>query len=74
MDAKLIERINELARLAKQRPLTEEETQERARLRAEYLIQFRENTRRTLENAVFERPDGSTFQLTRKPRDKGRLN
>ena len=74
MDAKLIERINELARLAKQRALTEEETQERARLRAEYLIQCRENTRRTLENAVFERPDGSTFQLTRKPRDKGKLN
>lgn len=74
MDAKLIERINELARLSKQRALTEEETQERARLRAEYLIQFRENTRRTLENAVFERPDGTTFQLSRKSRDKSRLN
>jgi uncharacterized protein YnzC (UPF0291/DUF896 family) len=74
MDAKLIERINELARLAKERPLTPEETQERARLRAEYLTQFRENTRRTLESAVFERPDGTTFQLNRKPRDKGSLN
>ena len=74
MDEKLIERINELARLAKERPLTEEETRERARLRAEYLREFRENTRRTLENAVFERPDGTTFQVTRKSPNKNELN
>lgn len=73
MDAKLIERINELA--AWQTEAAHRRGNPGARrLRAEYLIQFRENTRRTLENAVFERPDGTTFQLSRKPRDKSRLN
>ena len=36
-----IERINELARLAKERELTEEEKAEREALRAEYIAEFR---------------------------------
>ena len=45
MDKEKIERINELGRLAKQRPLTEAEEKERAALRAEYLAFFRASLR-----------------------------
>ena len=41
MDAKKIERINELARLKKERALTEEELSEQAALRKEYLDGYR---------------------------------
>lgn len=45
MEKEKIDRINELGRLAKQRPLTEEETAERAALREEYLRFFRAGLR-----------------------------
>ncbi|MBR2650947.1 MAG: DUF896 domain-containing protein [Clostridia bacterium] len=45
MDKKKIDRINELGRIAKVRALTEEETKERAALRAEYLEYFRRGIR-----------------------------
>lgn len=41
MDKKSIDRINELAREAKIRPLTEEELAEQANLRSLYLQEFR---------------------------------
>ena len=41
MDKIKIDRINELARLAKERDLTEAEKAEQAALRAEYLSEFR---------------------------------
>ena len=59
MNPTLIERINELARLAKERPLTAEETEERARLRKEYLSEFRAQTRQLLDSTVVQYPDGS---------------
>ena len=40
-----IERINELARLAKERELTEEEKTEQQALRQEYLAEFRRSLR-----------------------------
>ena len=43
MEQKKIDRINELARLAKQRELTEEEQAERTALRQEYIAAFRGN-------------------------------
>ena len=44
MEQKKIDRINELAHLAKARELTEEELKERAALRAEYIADFRRAT------------------------------
>ena len=45
MDKKKIDRINELGRIAKQRPLTTEESEERRVLREEYLAYFRAGIR-----------------------------
>ena len=63
MDPNLIERINQLARLAKERPLTEDEACERAELRARYLAAFRESTRQTLESASVKQEDGTCVPL-----------
>ena len=40
-----IDRINELARIAKERELTEEEKEEREALRAEYIAEVRRQLR-----------------------------
>lgn len=45
MDKKKIDRINELARLSKQRELTDAEREEQATLRREYLDFFRNSLR-----------------------------
>ena len=45
MEKSKIERINELARLAKERELTEEEKAEQQALRQEYLAEFRRSLR-----------------------------
>ena len=66
MEHEKIERINELARLAKERELMPEEQNERAALRKEYLDGFRENMRQVLEGVVIQRPDGSKEPLKRK--------
>ena len=49
MEKNKIDRINELARLSKVRPLTEEEKEEQAALRAEYLTEVRAQLRGTKE-------------------------
>lgn len=54
-----IKRINELARLAKERELTPEELEERDRLRKEYISEFRASFAAQLDNTVIRRPDGS---------------
>ena len=63
MDQKKIDRINELARIAKQRELTQEEAAERALLRREYIDAYTANLRATLDNTVIVRPDGSRQSL-----------
>ena len=45
MDKKKVDRINELARLSKERELTEEEKREQAQLRREYMTEFRKKLR-----------------------------
>lgn len=50
IETKRLARINELARIAKERPLTPEETEERAVLRKEYLEAFRANFKKQLDN------------------------
>lgn len=58
-----INRINELAHIAKQRPLTSEETAERDVLRKKYLENFRAAFRQQLDNTVIQREDGSREPL-----------
>lgn len=66
MDQKKIDRINELAKLAKQRELTEEEQAERAILREEYIAAFRGNLEAQLKNITIQYPDGSKKKLSKK--------
>lgn len=65
MEQKKIDRINELARLAKQRELTAEETAERQALRAEYIAAFRGNLSAQLENIVIVDKDGNRIKPKR---------
>ncbi len=59
-------RINELAAIAKTRPLTEEEIAEREVLRKEYLAQFRANFKGILDNTTIKRPNGTMEPLKKK--------
>ena len=68
MDAKKIERINELARKKKAGILTEEELAEQAALRKEYLDEYRENLKAMLDGIVVQEKDGSRHPLKRKDR------
>ncbi len=63
MEQKNLARLNELARLAKQRALTAEETEERARLRREYLAEFRKAFRQQLDSTVVQYDDGTRVPL-----------
>ena len=54
-----IKRINELAKIAKERELTPEELEERDRLRKEYIADFRASFAAQLDNTVIRRPDGT---------------
>ena len=46
MEKVKVDRINELARLSKSRPLTEEEKAEQSALRAEYMAEVRAQLRK----------------------------
>lgn len=61
-----LERINELAKLAKERELTAEEQAERAILRREYIEEFRRGTIELIENTYIQTPDGKKHKLTDK--------
>ena len=60
---KLIARINELSRKSKTTGLSEEEKQEQAALRQEYLSVFRANLTAQLDNTYLVRPDGTKEKL-----------
>ena len=64
-----IERINALARKAKQGPLTPKEAAEQKALREEYLREFRAQFQSMLDHTVIQDPDGSRYPLNtlRKP-------
>ena len=59
-------RINELARIKKERELTAEETAERDALRKEYLDEWRKGAIEVLENTYIQTPDGKKHKLQRK--------
>ena len=63
MEKTKIERINELAHLAKERELTAQELSERDALRKEYIEEFRRNTISVLENTYIVTPDGKKHPL-----------
>ena len=65
-----IQRINELARIAKERELTPEELEERARLREEYIIEFRKSFAAQLDNTVIRRPDGTEEKVADRNKNK----
>ena len=62
-----LNRINELAALAKERGLTEEEKAERDALRKEYIAEWRRGAEQVLENTYVIGPDGVKRKLEKKP-------
>lgn len=66
MQQEKIDRINELARLAKERELTEEETAERAVLRKEYIAEWRRGAEQTLESLYVLDEHGNEVKLKKK--------
>ena len=66
MEISKLERINALARLAKERALTAEELAERAELRREYIAEWRQGAIAVLENTYVVTPDGKKHKLQKK--------
>lgn len=62
-----IERINELARKKKTVGLTASELEEQQRLRRQYIDDFKENLKTTLDQVYIEREDGTYEKLKKKP-------
>ena len=61
-----LERINELARLAKERSLTSEELAERDALRREYIAEWRRGAKQVLENTYLVDEHGNKRKLPKK--------
>ena len=53
-----LDRLNQLARLAKKRPLTNDEKQEQTVLRGLYIQKFREQAQGVIQNVRVIDPDG----------------
>lgn len=66
IDQKLIARINELAKISKERPLSSEEVKEQVELRREYLKQFKEGFKQTLDNVKVVDEKGNEVILKKK--------
>ena len=66
MTEEKIRRINEIYHKSKAEGLTEEEKEEQAKLRYEYIQAVRANLRGTLDNISIKNPDGSITELSKK--------
>lgn len=66
MDKSKIDRINALAKLSKQRELTEEERAEQTALRNEFRRSVIGNLSGQLERTVIVNPDGSRTEVKKK--------
>ena len=66
MEKTKLDRINELARLAKERELTPQELAERDTLRREYVAEWRRGAEQILENTYIQTPDGKKHKLQKK--------
>ena len=63
MEKEKLNRINELAKIKKERVLTPEEEAEKAVLYKQYIDEIRASFGATLENTVIRRPDGTEERL-----------
>ena len=66
MTKEQIERINELARLGRERALTAEEAEEQKTLRRHYIDEFKANVKATLDHTYIQEPDGTKRPLRRR--------
>ena len=66
MEKTKLDRINELARLAKERELTPQELSERDPLRREYVAEWRRGAEQILENTYIQTPDGKKHKLQKR--------
>lgn len=64
-----LDRINELARLKKERPLTDAEASEQDALRKEYIAEWRKGAIQVLENVRVQMPDGRIVPLEKKKKN-----
>ena len=64
MENSKLQRINELAHIAKERELTAEELSERDVLRKEYIEEWRQSAISVLENTYIQTPDGTKHSLS----------
>lgn len=74
MNEEKIARINELSKKSKAEGLTEEERQEQAILRQEFIASFRNNLKAQLDNIDVVNPDGSIENLGEKYEAKKNLS
>ena len=66
MTKEQVERINELARLSRERALTDDERAEQQALRRQYIDEFKANVRMTLEHTYIQEPDGTRRPLRKR--------
>ena len=66
MENTKLNRINELAALAKVRELTDEELIERDALRKEYIAEWRRGAEQVLDNTYILTPDGKKTKLKKR--------
>lgn len=59
----MIERINELSKLSKERNLTPEELKEQQKLRKQYIENFKSNFKTQMKNVYIKEEDGSLTKV-----------
>lgn len=59
----MIERINELSRISKERNLTEAELKEQQELRKQYIENFKSNFKTQMKNVYIKEEDGSLTKV-----------
>ncbi len=64
-----LDRINALARAAKERELTAEELEERAALRKEYLAEWRLGVEQTMANTYIDYGNGKIVKVQKKKKN-----
>ena len=66
MEQSKLDRINALAKKAKNEELTPAEKAEQKKLREEYILEFRANMRGILDNTYIQYPDGTKVKVEKK--------